>query len=112
MDKQLLLNPAQTAAMLGVRENTLASWRAKRRYGLKYVRIGGRIAYRSSDVEDFILSRTVSGTEAPSPSLNAKPHKAARPGTRGRRKLSTDSGPEEQDEREKPRRGSAPKGAR
>ena len=77
-----LLTPVQVAVLLGVRENTLATWRAKRRYGLKYIRVGGRVMYRQSDIDAFLKSRTVEGTEAPPANLKARPHTPKNPRTK------------------------------
>ena len=54
-----LLNPAETAQLLGVTTGTLAVWRSTRRYPLAYVRIGGRIKYRVVDIETFQQLRRV-----------------------------------------------------
>ena len=54
-----LVPPADAAAMLGVTVPTLAIWRCTRRYPLPYTKIGRKVMYRLSDVEEFIRSRTV-----------------------------------------------------
>lgn len=54
-----LLSPTETAQRLGVKKSTLAVWRCKKRYPLKFVRIGSLIRYRAEDIEKFINSRTV-----------------------------------------------------
>ena len=43
-----------TAELLGVDKQTLANWRCTKREDLKYVKIGGRVRYRVSDIENFI----------------------------------------------------------
>ena len=68
-----LRSPKQAAKLLHVEVETLAKWRTTRRYGLKYVKIGGRVAYRLSDIHAFLASRTVEGTEAPPSNLKAQP---------------------------------------
>ena len=68
-----ILEPGQAADFLGFDKDTLAKWRYTRRYALKYIKVGGRIRYRRSDLEDFLKARTVEGTEAPSVDLKAKP---------------------------------------
>lgn len=54
-----LLTPEQTAARLGVRTTTLATWRS-RGNGPKFIKIGqgpiGRIRYRNADIEDWLAS--------------------------------------------------------
>lgn len=54
-----LLNPADVADLLGIKVETLQIWRCNHRYNLPYVKIGGRVRYKVSDVEKFIESRTV-----------------------------------------------------
>ena len=54
-----LLNPTETAAILGIAVGTLSVWRCTRRYDLPYVKSGRRVKYRPSDIEAFITSRTV-----------------------------------------------------
>lgn len=46
------LNQVQLARRWGMSERTLEGWRSKRR-GPAYMRLGGRIAYRLADVEQF-----------------------------------------------------------
>lgn len=66
-----LLTPAQAGSILGVAALTLAKWRATRRYDLPYIKVGGKIAYRQSDLEKFLAARTVEGLSGPSPELKA-----------------------------------------
>ena len=55
-----LLTPAEAAAVLGVREQTLAVWRSSRRYKtLRYVKVGHLVRYRRADLEGWLASRTV-----------------------------------------------------
>lgn len=56
-----LLNPHETAKMLGVEYATLAVWRHHKRYDLKYVKVGHRVMYKEEDVLDFIENHTVGG---------------------------------------------------
>jgi hypothetical protein len=53
--------PSFAAAVLKTTEGTLAVWRSTKRYELPYVKIGGKVFYRVSDLEKFIESRTMSG---------------------------------------------------
>jgi len=46
--------PKQTADALGIEETTLATWRSKQRYPLKYIKLGKLIRYRKSDVLAFL----------------------------------------------------------
>lgn len=52
-----LLTPAQTAELLGVKEQTLTVWRSTKRYPLAYVKVGRSVMYREADVRQFIQSR-------------------------------------------------------
>ena len=63
-----LLTEAETAAYLGVKKETLATWRSTKRYPLPYVKIGKAVRYRSADLETFIASRTVNVRTPPAPS--------------------------------------------
>lgn len=68
MDKllltKLLLTPAEAAKLLGLQTETLTRWRTDRRYPLAYVKVGGRVRYRRSDIDAFLDARTVSGMGA------------------------------------------------
>lgn len=54
-----LLNREQAANFLGVRPQTLACWACSARYSLPFVRIGRRVMYRISDLEQFITDNVV-----------------------------------------------------
>lgn len=56
-----LLSPGEAAATLGRKPQTMARWRCEG-FGPKFVRVGGRIAYRVDDLEAWIASRVVSST--------------------------------------------------
>ncbi|MGI6638399.1 MAG: helix-turn-helix domain-containing protein [Desulfobulbus sp.] len=56
MEQIRLLTPEETANMLGIQAQTLAAWRCKRRYPLRYVKLGRAIRYRREDVEAFIAA--------------------------------------------------------
>lgn len=51
-----LLPPEVVAELLGVTTGTLAVWRCTGRRNLPFIKASGRIRYRSSDVQSFILS--------------------------------------------------------
>lgn len=64
MDKEVLqsdplIDEAEAASLLAIQPQTLALWRATKRYGLPYVKIGRAVRYRTSAVQAFIESRTV-----------------------------------------------------
>jgi excisionase family DNA binding protein len=56
-----LLTAVETANYLGIKPETLNTWRCTRRYSLPFVRVGRAIRYRLSAVESFLASRTVCG---------------------------------------------------
>ncbi len=49
-----LLKQKEAAQILGVKPNTLAMWRLTGRVNLTYIKLGGNIRYRVSDLDDFI----------------------------------------------------------
>lgn len=53
-----LLSPAETAEMLGVKEQTLRVWRCTKRYGLPWIQVGRKIMYRPEHVQRFLEERT------------------------------------------------------
>lgn len=61
MSDKHLLSPTEAATYLGgiIKEQTLAVWRCKHRQDLPYIKVGRRIAYRKSDLDEFLESRTV-----------------------------------------------------
>jgi hypothetical protein len=56
-----LLDPITAARLLGVTPRTLQDWRSTQRTLLPYVRIGGRVHYRRSTLEQFVAQHTVAG---------------------------------------------------
>lgn len=57
----LLLTPGEAAERLRVKVGTLAVWRSEKSQDLPYALIGRAVRYRDTDVEAFIVSRTVQG---------------------------------------------------
>ncbi len=55
-----LLNEAQAAEFLQVTPGTLSVWRSTKRYPIPYLKIGSRVRYRRTDLEQWLRSRTVS----------------------------------------------------
>ena len=49
-----LLTPAEVARHLGVTAGTLSVWRCTGRYPLRFIKVGRRVMYRQSDVENFV----------------------------------------------------------
>ena len=60
-----LLTTEEAAVRLGLKPSTLMNWRSLKRYALKYIRVGGRIKYRETDVEQFLQARTMPGIPEP-----------------------------------------------
>ncbi|WP_085440393.1 helix-turn-helix domain-containing protein [Magnetofaba australis] len=54
-----LITPREAAKILGVEPTTLGNWRHTKRYPLPYVKVGKKVMYRLTDVEEFIESRYV-----------------------------------------------------
>jgi excisionase family DNA binding protein len=59
-----LLNEAEAAQYLGIARGTLSVWRCVGRHELPYVRVGRRIKYKFSDLQEWISSRTVNRPQA------------------------------------------------
>jgi hypothetical protein len=72
-----LLTPEEAAKQLHCTVGTLAVWRAKQRKSLKYVKLGHKIYYRPSDIDEFLLSCVKPG-DGPAP---VKKHAGGRPRT-------------------------------
>jgi predicted DNA-binding transcriptional regulator AlpA len=60
-----LLNEQQAADILSTKPGTLQVWRSTKRYPLPYVKIGRLVRYRKSDVEAFLVARTVGAEPSP-----------------------------------------------
>ena len=56
-----LLSPREAGDWLGIAPQTLAEWRCSGRYGLPFVKIGGRVAYRMADLEEWVARRRQEG---------------------------------------------------
>lgn len=54
-------NNYEAAKYLGVSPGTLEVWRATKRYGIPYIKVGRLIQYRKSDLDAFLAERTVGG---------------------------------------------------
>ena len=61
-DNTKLLDTTQTAEYLGITQDTLAVWRCQKSYNLPYVKVGRLVKYRLSDLNNFINSRVVGGS--------------------------------------------------
>lgn len=49
-----LVTSKQAADYLQVEEHTLAVWRCEGRNGIPYIKVGGRVRYRTSDLREFV----------------------------------------------------------
>jgi hypothetical protein len=65
MDRLELISPADAAATLHIKKQTLAVWRCAKRHPLPYVKVGRRVFYKRRDLERFVERNTLTG--APSP---------------------------------------------
>ena len=64
----IAVGPAKAAPMLDVEVNTLKVWR-RRGVGPPYCRVGSRIRYRVTDLEEWLAARTVRPTPKPAAPL-------------------------------------------
>ena len=62
MDLAQTLTEKQAAARLQLKPQTLNKWRSRRR-GPKYLKVGGRVRYRASDLETFLAASVVDPSE-------------------------------------------------
>jgi len=53
-----LLDEREAAIELDVADGTLSVWRSTGRYQLPFIKIGSKVRYRRSDLEDWLKSRT------------------------------------------------------
>lgn len=56
--KMEFLSPNEAAGTLKIGADTLANWRCQK-IGPRYVKIGGRVFYRPTDISDWIERHTV-----------------------------------------------------
>lgn len=59
-----LLDSHDAAAYLGVSVHTLDTWRATKRYPIKYLKTGGRVKYRKCDLDAWLESCVVAPVAA------------------------------------------------
>lgn len=57
-----LLSRSAAAKHLGVKPQTLSVWASVGRYDLPFVKVGRSVRYRLSDLDKFLVSRTVTST--------------------------------------------------
>lgn len=61
---ETLMTPQQAAQVLGLSVKTLATWRSTGRHALPFIRCGGRVRYRRSDVDAWLESQSRTSTAA------------------------------------------------
>ena len=54
-----LMTTSEAANFLRLKKETLVIWRCTKRYPLPFLKVGGRVLYKLSDLEKFIENRTV-----------------------------------------------------
>ena len=54
---EIFLTTKQTSEYLQITVGTLAVWRTNKTYNLPYLKCGGRIRYRKSDLDAWLASR-------------------------------------------------------
>jgi excisionase family DNA binding protein len=57
-----LMTPAEVAELLGVTEGTLAHWRVSGTTGPNFTKVGGRVRYRRTTVEQWLEAQERSST--------------------------------------------------
>lgn len=60
--REPLLTCAEAAELLGVKTQTLSVWRCHGRHGLPYIKVGGSVKYRRSDLEQWLAGRVFTST--------------------------------------------------
>ena len=58
MPEDALLNRDEAAAILGLKPTTLAIWACTGRNDLPYIKVGSRVRYRRTDLEEWLRRRT------------------------------------------------------
>lgn len=53
-----ILPSKEAADYLHITEGTLAVWRSTGRYKIPFIKVGRKVMYRKSDLDDFLCSRT------------------------------------------------------
>jgi hypothetical protein len=54
-----LLSNKEASAYIGVLPGTLEAWRYAKRYPIPFIKVGGLVKYRHSDLDVFLDQRTV-----------------------------------------------------
>lgn len=74
MDNELaqLLDQKQAAHLLGLSPRTMEAWRLTAGGGPHYIKVGGRVRYRRSDLEAWLDTRRRTSTSDPGNSAPAE----------------------------------------
>lgn len=54
-----LVDRVDAAKILGIKPETLSGWVCRGKTDLPYIKIGGRVRYKISDLKDFIKRNTI-----------------------------------------------------
>ena len=54
-----LITPYEVSEILGVKIETLASWRCTEAVIIPYVKIGSCVRYKTSDIQEYIEKHTI-----------------------------------------------------
>jgi len=65
LDLPELLTAEETAKLLRLKVQTLATWRCTARYPLAWIRCGRHVRYRRADVLEFLNAQTVNPPRHP-----------------------------------------------
>jgi len=57
---QYKMTNGEAADYLGISPNTLNSWRSRKSYAITYYKVGSKVYYAQSDLDQFLLSRRIS----------------------------------------------------
>jgi len=55
----VLLDTHEAARYLSIAPGTLMNWRSRKQQGPSYIKVGQRVRYRISDLQDFLDRQTV-----------------------------------------------------
>jgi hypothetical protein len=64
-----LLTTSEAARVLGMKPQTLAIWRCKKRYPLRFVKMGGAVRYLMADLAKFLEASAVAPAGIGNPKL-------------------------------------------
>ncbi len=59
-----MLTRKEASEILNVKEGTLATWACNKRYDLKYYKVGSKVLYKLSDIQQFLERNAMGGCNA------------------------------------------------